>query len=351
MTLPGAAALVLAIATGGLLVQRGPSAERSDGVSITDVPGVLVGHMTMTGRPTGCTVVLVQPAAIAAVDVRGGAPGTRETDLLAPHNTVERVNAIVLAGGSAYGLDAASGVMRFLSDQKIGFATSAGPVPIVPAAILFDLQVGGRPEIRPDANCGFEAAQRAAGGVVAEGSVGAGAGATVGKLGGFARAMKGGVGVAALRLGDGVIVGAIVAVNASGTIVDPRTGRPVAGVRTSDGRGLEDPFALVRQGITAAGPGREHTTIGVIVTNARLTKAQAHKVAEMAHAGIARTIVPAHTPSDGDALFVLATASATADAAVGVVGALAAEAVSDAILRAVRLASGLPGYPSVSDLR
>jgi len=320
-------------------------------VSITDIPGVRVGHTTLAARPTGCTVVLVEPAAVASVDVRGGAPGTRETDLLDPKNSVEHVNAIVLAGGSAFGLDAAGGVMRYLAERQIGYATSAGPVPIVPAAILFDLNVGQRPDVRPDAQCGYDAARRATGGPIEEGSVGAGAGATVGKILGLTRAMKGGIGTAAIRTADGLIVGAIVAVNASGSVIDPRTSRPVAGVRTADGRGLEDPFALVRQGIAAPGPAREHTTIGVIVTNARLSKAQVRKVAEMAHAGIARTIVPAHTPADGDALFALATGNLSREANVAAVGAIAAEAVSDAILRAVRMAKGVPGFPAAADLR
>jgi L-aminopeptidase/D-esterase-like protein len=241
--------------------------------------------------------------------------------------------------------------MRYLAERKTGYATSAGPVPIVPAAILFDLNVGERSDVRPDASCGYDAARRAASGPVEEGSVGAGAGATVGKIMGLSRAMKGGVGTASLRTADGLIVGAIVAVNASGTVVDPRTAQPLAGVRTADGRRLEDPFALVRQGIAATGPAREHTTIGVIVTNARLSKAQARKVAEMSHAGIARTIVPAHTPADGDALFALATGSFTREVNVGAVGALAAEAVSDAIVRAVRLAKGVPGFPAAADLR
>lgn len=319
-------------------------------MSITHVEGIQVGHHTLDARPTGCTVILAGAGAVGAVDVRGGAPGTRETDLLAPDNMVSEVHAIVLAGGSAFGLDAASGVMRFLSEQGVGFRTSAGPVPIVPAAILFDLGVGGRPEIRPDAACGYEAARRA-GTTVEEGSVGAGAGATVGKLLGRQRAMKGGIGTAALRTADGLVVGAIVAVNAVGSVIDPRTGQPVAGVRAEDGRSLEDPFALVRRGADAGLPWRENTTIGVVATNARLTKAQALKVAEMAHDGIARAIVPAHTPSDGDTLFALATGARDGDSNVGVIGALAAEAVADAILRAVRLARGVPGYPSVSDIR
>jgi L-aminopeptidase/D-esterase-like protein len=340
--------VLAALATGAT---HGARQERSARVELTDIAGVRVGHATRAERPTGCTVVLVEPAAIGAVDVRGGAPGTRETDLLGPQNTVERVNAVVLAGGSAFGLDAAGGVMRYLGERQVGFATSAGPVPIVPAAILFDLQVGGRPDIRPDAACGFEAARTATSGAIAEGSVGAGAGATVGKLLGHERAMKGGIGVAALGAPGGIIVGAVIAVNASGTIVDPRSARPVAGVRTADGRSLEDPFALVRRGAALPGPAREHTTIGVVVTNARLTKAQAHKVAEMAQAGVARTIVPAHTPADGDAIFALATGGVAAEVNVGAIGALAAEAVSDAILRAVRQATSAAGYPAVRDLR
>jgi L-aminopeptidase/D-esterase-like protein len=321
------------------------------GASITAVAGITVGHYTMAERPTGCTVVLADGGAVGAVAVRGGAPGTRETDLLAPVATVQHVHAIVLAGGSAFGLDAAGGVMRYLGERKVGFATSAGVVPIVPAAVIFDLAVGGRPDIRPDAACGYEAARRAAAGAVEEGSVGAGAGATVGKLLGVERAMKGGVGTAALSLPDGLVVGALMVVNAVGTVIDPRTARAVAGVRTGDGRALEDPFDLIRRGAATPGIGREHTTIGVVSTNARLTRAEALAAAEMAHTGIARAIVPSHTPSDGDTLFVLATGRLGREANVGALGALAAEVVVDAILRGVRAARGLPGYPAVADLR
>jgi L-aminopeptidase/D-esterase-like protein len=317
---------------------------------VTMIDGVAVGHFTLAERPTGCTVVLAPPGSIGAVDVRGGSPGTRETDLLAPDNVVQNVHALVFAGGSAFGLDAASGVMRFLAEKKIGYETSAGPVPIVPAAILFDLNVGGRPDIRPDAACGYEAARRATT-TFEEGSVGAGAGATVGKLLGPSRAMKGGVGTAAASLPDGVNVAALVIVNAVGTVVDPRTGRAIAGVRTADGRALEDPFALVRRGAVPIGPGREHTTIGVVLTNARLTKAQAHTVAKMAQDGIARAIVPSHTSQDGDTLFTLATGAVGRDANASAIGALAADLVAEAIGRAVTTARGLPGFPSASDLR
>jgi len=318
---------------------------------ITAVPGITVGQVTLSERPTGCTVVMATNGAVGAVDVRGGAPGTAETDLLNPDNTVDRVNAIVLSGGSAFGLDARSGVMKYLDEKKIGYATGGGPVPIVPAAILYDLTIGGRPDVRPGADCGYKASAAAKAGGVEEGNVGAGAGATIGKMLGGGRAMKGGIGSTALVTTDGLIVGAIIAVNAVGSVVDPRTGKPIAGVRTADGLGLEDPFAIVRRGLLQQGPAREATTIGVVATNARLTKAQARKIATMAHDGMARAVVPSHTPSDGDTLFVLATGDRTGDPNVGTIGALAAEAVTDAIIRAVRAARGIPGYPAAGDIR
>jgi L-aminopeptidase/D-esterase-like protein len=316
---------------------------------LTAVAGLKVGHHTMTGRPTGCTVVLAEGGVIAGVDVRGAAPGTRETDLLSPVNLVDRVHAIVLAGGSAFGLDAASGVMRYLDERGVGFPTSAGVVPIVPSAILFDLAVGtGR--IRPGADCGYAAASAASADTVAEGSVGAGAGATVGKMFGMDRAMKGGVGSAAITLPNGLTVAALVAVNAYGDIIDPATGRIIAGVRTPDGRGLADARALVRAGATSQAPVGESSTIGVVATNARLTKTQATKVAQMAHDGLARAIAPIHTQYDGDTLFALATGAYAPEADVSTVGALAADAVALAVLRGVRHATGLPGLPAVRDL-
>jgi len=348
-------ALVIAVALAGCaraeMQIAGGAAATPANATITSVAGIRVGQHTLAGRPTGCTVVIADGGAIGAVSVRGGAPGTRETDALAPDNTVQTVNAVVFAGGSAFGLAAADGVMRYLEERHVGYPTSAGPVPIVPAAILFDLGVGAHPEVRPDADCGYAAARDASASAVAEGSVGAGAGATVGKLAGNARAMKGGVGSTALRLDNGIVVGALVVVNALGSIVDPRTGRPIAGVRTADGRGLEDPFALVRQGIAPDRPARESTTLGVVATNARLTRAEALRVAGMAHDGLARVVIPAHTPSDGDSIFVLATGGVPAPANVGAVGALASEAVADAIVRAVRAARGVAGFPAASDIR
>jgi L-aminopeptidase/D-esterase-like protein len=323
---------------------------RADATGLTAIAGIKVGHHTLAARPTGCTVILAESGAVAGVDVRGSAPGTRETDLLNPLNLVDRVHAIVLAGGSAFGLDAASGVMRYLDERNIGFPTPYGVVPIVPAAILFDLGVGD-PKVRPGADCGYAAASSASSGPIAEGNVGAGAGATVGKLHGMARAMKGGIGTAALTLPNGLTVAALVAVNAYGDVIDPATGRVVAGVRTEDGRGLADARVLLRAGASLKNPIGQNSTIGVVVTNARLTKTQATKVAQMAHDGLARAITPIHTQSDGDTLFALATGALALDADVSVVGALAAEAVADAVLRAVRQATGLPGLPAVRDLQ
>ncbi|MGH9323167.1 MAG: P1 family peptidase [Vicinamibacteria bacterium] len=317
---------------------------------LTRVPGIKVGHDTLEERPTGCTVVLTEGGAVAGVDVRGGAPGTRETNLLSPENSVEKVHAIVLSGGSAFGLDAASGVVRYLEERGVGFDVGIAKVPIVPAAILFDLGIGGRPEIRPGPECGYRAAKAATDGVIAEGNVGAGAGATVGKLAGAKRAMKGGIGTAAIELPNGLVVAALVAVNAVGDVVDPATGRVVAGVRAEDGRSFTDARTLLRSGSLVRGRPGENTTIGVVATNARLTKAQATKVAQMAHDGLARTIVPAHTPGDGDTLFALALGAWEGEGGVMTVGSLAAEVTSDAILSAIRNAESIAGFPAARDL-
>ena len=321
--------------------------------AITDVPGISVGHWTSDLRPTGCTVVLVPEGAVAGVDVRGAAPGTRETDLLAPGNLVERVHAILLAGGSAYGLDAAGGVMRWLEEHGHGLPVGVGRVPIVPAAVLFDLLVGDM-RVRPDGAAGFAACAAASTRRPAEGNVGAGAGAAVGKLFGIGRAMKGGVGTASVTVA-GATVGALVVVNALGDVVDPATGRPVAGARGPDGRRLHD----TRRALLAGDPPRTpiagtNTTIGVIATDAPLTKAQAQRLAQAAHDGLARTINPVHTVSDGDTLFALSTGRATGVPDRTVLGAMAAEATALAVLRAVHAAQGIAvdglNLPSLSDL-
>ena len=322
----------------------------SSGGGITDVPGIKVGHVTRQERPTGCTVVLAEAGAVGGVDVRGSAPGTIETDLLDPVNLVQQVHAVFLSGGSAFGLDVATGVRKFLYERKIGFDTKVAKVPIVPGAILFDLGVGDRPDIWPTADCGYRAAAGAAGGPVAEGNVGAGSGATIGKLGGDG-AMKGGLGTASIAVpagADTLVVGAIVAVNAVGDVIDPRSGNVVAGVRTPDGKGLADVRRLLRTGPQPPKPG-QNTTIGVIATNARLTKVQATKVAQMAQDGLARAIYPAHTMSDGDVVFALAT-GAIDNVDVSRIGALAADAMAEAIVRAVQKADSIPGFPAAKDM-
>jgi L-aminopeptidase/D-esterase-like protein len=329
----------------------------ADNMTLTAVEGIKVGHFTLSERPTGCTVVLAKEGTTGSVDVRGGAPGTRETDLLSPVNNVQIVNAISLAGGSAFGLDAAQGVVRWLDEHNIGYPVgSAGVVPIVPAAILFDLGFGGKPKVRPTADCGYRAAEAASEAPVAEGNVGVGAGATVGKSGGAGRGgdgkggpMKAGVGSAAIRLPNGLVVAAIVAVNAVGDIIDPWTGDVVAGVRGPDGK-LADARRLLREGGSRDGRSGENTTIGIVATNARLTKVQAQKMAQMAHDGYARAISPVHTPGDGDTIFSLATGTWDGQATYGQVGSLAAEAMADAIVRAATQATSSNGLPAARDL-
>jgi L-aminopeptidase/D-esterase-like protein len=322
--------------------------------AITDVRGIEVGHAQDNEALTGCTVILCRRGAVAGVDVRGGAPGTRETDLLNPVNLVEKVHAIVLSGGSAFGLDAASGVMKYLEEHNIGFNTGVAKVPIVPSAILYDLNLG-RADVRPDPAMGYHAAASASSDAPTEGNVGAGTGASVGKMFGSSLATKSGVGTASMRIGGGVAVAALVAVNAWGDIVDPQTGEIVAGLRSGKvgplrvgGTGhFADTLAMMRRPLGRGLLGfasRANTVIGVVATNARLTKAQATKVAQMAQDGIARTIRPAHTLLDGDVLFALSTGARKAD--VSTVGAFAAEVMVQAVLRAVKLArpaGGLPG--------
>lgn len=303
---------------------------------ITAVDGIEVGHAQDEDALTGCTVILCRKGAVAGVDVRGGAPGTRETDLLAPVNLVEKVHAVVLAGGSAFGLDAASGVMHYLEEQKIGFKTGAGKVPIVPSAILYDLNLG-RADVRPDSAMGYRAAASASTRPPAEGNVGAGTGASIGKIRGLKYAMKSGVGTWSMDI-HGVIVGALVAVNALGDVIDPKNGQTIAGLR-SGGTLKWMKKNQARQAV------RSNTVIGVVATNARLTKAQATKVAQMAQDGLARAIHPAHTLFDGDTVFALATGAKKAD--VSTVGAFAAEVMAEAILRAVKMAASAGGLPGL----
>jgi L-aminopeptidase/D-esterase-like protein len=317
--------------------------------ALTDVAGIQVGHFTETRRPTGCTVILAEEGAVGGVDVRGGAPGTRETDLLNPANFVERVHAVVLSGGSAFGLETASGVMRYLEERGIGLDAGVARVPIVPAAVLFDLDLGD-PAIRPDAAAGYAACRAATSERPRDGNEGAGAGATVGKLFGIGRAMKSGIGSSSLSL-DGFTVGAIVAVNAVGDVVDPAGGGTIAGARTQDGaRTLGSTHALLQGDIPVLLRPGVATTIGVVATDATLTKAQAQKLAQCAHDGLARAIVPAHTMFDGDTIFALGTGCARRSGNLTLLGFMAAEAMTLAVLRAAFAAYGIPGFPAARDL-
>ena len=342
---------------GGQPRERGPeraalqTPPHETNATLTAVPGIKVGHFTLAERPTGCTVILVDGDAVGGVSQQGGAPGTRETDLLNPLNMVDKVNAIVLAGGSAFGLEAATGTVRWLEEHNIGWPAGASRVPIVPAAILFDLGVGGNPRVRPTADCGYKAAAAATSGPVQEGTIGAGAGATVGKFGGPGRSTKAGIGSAAIALPSGLVVAAIVAVNAVGDVIDPATGKVVAGVRNPDGS-FADARKILRSGGNNQPPrAGENTTIGVVATNAKLSKALAARMALMADDGLARAINPSHTNGDGDTIFSLATGRWDGNADITVIGALAAEVVADAIVRAATQATGIAGIPAARDLR
>lgn len=325
----------------------------ADNMTLTAVEGIKVGHFTLSERPTGCTAILLKDGTTGGVDVRGGAPGTRETDLLNPVNNVQIVNAISLSGGSAFGLAAADGVMKWLDERGIGYPVGAGGVvPIVPSAILFDLGFGGKPKIRPGAECGYNAAAAASEAPVQEGNVGAGAGATVGKSGGRGEGggpMKAGIGSAAIKMPNGLVVAAIVAVNAVGDIIDPWTGQVVAGARGADGK-LADARKLLRGGGGREGRSGENTTIGIVATNAKLTKVQAQKMAQMAHDGYARAISPVHTPGDGDTIFSVGTGTWDGQVNYGQIGSLAAEAMADAIVRAATEATSSNGLPAARDL-
>ncbi|MEG0053404.1 MAG: P1 family peptidase [Comamonas sp.] len=321
---------------------------------IARVQGISVGHFSDTRRPTGCTTVLCPAGAVAGVDVRGAAPGTRETDLLHPSNLVQQVHGIMLAGGSAWGLDAATGAVRWLEEQGAGLDIGVGRIPLVPAAVLFDVMLGDM-RIRPDAAAGYAACQAASMERPAEGSVGAGRGAVIGKVFGHGRAMKGGIGTASFTV-DGVTVGAIIACNALGDVYHPYTGQLLAGARSEDGAALLN----TRDALLAGAEPRpvlagSNTTIGVVATDAQITKAQAHRLAVVAHDGLARAISPVHTMSDGDSLFALGTGQAGKSLGMMTLCTLAAEAVAVATARAILLACAVeiadqPTLPAARDL-
>ncbi len=315
--------------------------------AIIDIPGIKVGHSQDLKAGTGCTVVICEMGAVAGVDVRGGAPGTRETDLLNPVNMVNQIQAIYLSGGSAFGLDGASGVMKYLEERGIGFDVVVTKVPIVPAAVLFDLGVGDY-RVRPDARMGYDACLKASEEEVRQGNIGAGTGATVGKIFGGLRCMKSGLGTSSFKSQE-LIVGAIVAVNCFGDVVDPESGEIIAGVLTEDKKGFVNTMSLLKnlpQGRGSDFP--KNTTIGVIATNAKLTKAGATKVAMMAQDGYGRTISPAHTMFDGDTIFCMATGEV--EAGVNVIGAVAAEVMARAIVKAVKNTEPLYGLLSYQNL-
>lgn len=317
-------------------------------IQFTDINGIKVGHEQNVEAATGCTVILCEEGATAGVDVRGGAPGTRETDLLNPVNMVEKIHGVLLTGGSAFGLDAAAGIMKYLEEIGIGFDVGVTKVPIVCGAALFDLVIGDH-KVRPDKEMGYKACINASNTYCLEGNVGAGTGATVGKVLGPEFSMKGGLGSFALKVGN-LMVGAMVAVNALGDIIDPENGKIVAGVLNEDKTGFRNTEDIM---IAKYDDKRNlfngNTTIGVIATNAKLTKAGANKVAAMAHNGYGRTIYPAHTMFDGDTIFALATGEVETD--INVVGLLAARVMERAVVRAVQNAEGLCGHKAFRDLK
>lgn len=315
--------------------------------AITDVPGVKVGHATDMIALTGCTVILCEKGATAGVDVRGSAPGTRETDAIRPTTLVERVNAVLLTGGSAFGLDAVGGVMQFLEEKGHGYTVGRVRVPIVPAAVIFDLSIGDY-KVRPDKRMGYMACLNAAGGRVQEGNIGAGTGATVGNVLGKSMCMKSGVGTASILIAarDDVTVGAIVAVNAMGDVVDPHTGDIIAGARDPETGKFIDTVKWMMLSCPKLKPGTANTTIGVVATNARLDKSGATKIAQMAHDGLARAIRPVHTMADGDTIFALSTGNAAVD--INVIGTAAAEVIAKAVVRAVKAAKDAAGVPGLA---
>jgi L-aminopeptidase/D-esterase-like protein len=317
-------------------------------IDFTEIEGILVGHAQDLAAATGCTVIISEQGATAGVDVRGGAPSTRETDLLNPVNLIQKIHAIILSGGSAFGLDAASGVMQYLEEKNIGFDVQVTRVPIVCSAALFDLTIGDH-RIRPDKEMGYRACLNAGSVECRQGSVGAGTGATVGKILGMGRAMKSGLGSYALQVGD-LKIGALVAVNYLGDVVDPLTGKRLAGPLNEDMRTLADAEEIM---IVSYADKKNlfsgHTTIGVVATNAALTKSEATKIASMAHNGYARTMRPAHSMYDGDTIFTISTGGIEAD--MSVVGLLAARVIERAVIAAVENAEPLCGLKCYADLK
>ncbi len=327
--------------------------------AITDVPGITVGHYTDSRRPTGVTVLLFgEKGAATGVDFDGSAPGTFQVSLLQPVSFIQEVWGIVLSGGSSFGLASVPGAVRYLEEQKIGLKFGIGIVPIVVGAIIYDLGIGDS-SVRPDAEAAYRAATAATANNPEQGNIGAGAGATVGKmLGQYGmRGMKSGVGMASMRIGD-VVIGALMVVNAVGDIVDWKTGKVIAGARRSDGKGFvgipeilrtRPPHSRTRASITPEDPVFQSTTIGVVATNAEFNKTEMTKIAMMANCGAARCINPYHTPGDGDTLFAVSTRRTRSDLSLSVIGSLAAEVVSEAVVQCAKMASSIPDWPAYRD--
>lgn len=321
--------------------------------ALTDVPNLLVGHWSDPAHGTGCTVILAPGGACCGVDVRGSAPGTRETELLNPINRVDRAHGVLLSGGSAFGLGAAQGIVRWLAERGHGWWTPAAPVPIVPAAILYDLGFNGSTAYPTDENA-YSACQAATSPETSRGSVGAGVGCTVGKLLGIGNASRGGLGQASLTLPGGAVVAALIAVNAFGDVVDAQRGELVAGARDAETGALVDSVSVAAQRFDSFNfrppPVAQNTTIGVVATNLALNKAEATKLAQMAQSGVTRSTRPAHTAYDGDCLFALATGEQPQPFELSLLGAVAADVISAAILDAVRSATSAPGFPAAPEL-
>jgi L-aminopeptidase/D-esterase-like protein len=315
--------------------------------AITDIQGIKVGHSSDFTGFTGCTVILCEEGAVCGIDIRGSAAGTRQIDALNTNHIVEKIHGIVLSGGSSFGLAAATGVAGYLEEKNIGFDVGVARIPIVPSAVIFDLFMGDA-KARPTADMGYEACLNASS-KVEEGSIGAGTGATVGKLFDISRAMKGGLGTSSVALPDGLMVGAIVVVNAFGDIVDNITGKTIAGLRKStDSLEFANTMTLLKEGVTKKQFGIVNTTLGVIATNARLSKTEATKVAQMAQAGLIKTIHPVHTTFDGDLVFALATGEVEGD--VNKIGVLSEFVLAEAIKRAIKKADGFGIIPAFKDI-
>lgn len=315
--------------------------------NILDVKGLKVGQAQDNEALTGCTVVICEEGATCGVDVRGSAPGTRETDLLDPINMVQKVHAVVLSGGSAFGLESTCGVSKYLEEKNIGFDSGVCKVPIVTGAVLFDLVVGDY-KVRPDKEMGYKACLQASETELKQGNYGAGCGATVGKIKGPEYLMKGGIGSHSIKLDNGIVVAALIAVNAFGDIYED--GKVIAGVLNDDKTQLLNTYEIMKKGFIKGGFSINNTTIGIVATNANLTKAQCKKISQMAHDGYAKSIFPIHTPHDGDTIFTMATGEIDVDNDVTLLGSLATEVVQESIIKAIKNAQSVKNIISYNEL-